>query len=117
MELLLNNFLKGVYMSKNINKILKQAQKLQSQIMQAQNELAQKTFEGTSGGNMVKVTLNGAGDCISVNLNPEIVDPNDVEMLEDLIVAAFKSAKEKLNQESDSKFGSLTSGLNIGGLI
>jgi DNA-binding YbaB/EbfC family protein len=103
-------------MSKNINKILKQAQKLQSQMMQAQEELTKKTFEGTSGGNMVKVTVNGSGDCVAVSLNAEVVDPQDVEMLEDLIVAAFKNAQEKVKEQSNAAFGGLTSGMDLGGI-
>lgn len=103
-------------MSKNINKIFKQAQKLQSQMMQAQEELAKKTFEGTAGGNMVKVVCNGAGDVQSVSLNPEVVDPQDKEMLEDLIVAAFKNAQEKIKEQSNAAFGGLTSGMDLGGL-
>ena len=84
-------------MSKDLSKMLKQAQKLQSQMMAAQDELAKKTFDGTAGGTMVTVTVNGAGDCVSVKLKPEVVDPDDVEMLEDLIVAAFKNAQEKVS--------------------
>lgn len=103
-------------MSKNINKILKQAQKLQSQMMQAQDDLAKKTFEGTAGGNMVKVTLSGGGDCVAVSLNREVVDPDDVEMLEDLIVAAFKNGQEKVKEQSNATFGGLTSGMDLGGM-
>ncbi|HUI91973.1 MAG TPA: YbaB/EbfC family nucleoid-associated protein [Chitinivibrionales bacterium] len=103
-------------MSQNINKILKQAQRLQAQMAQAQDELAKKTFEGTAGGTMVKVTLNGGGDCVSVSLNPEVVDPDDVEMLEDLVVAAFKNAQEKVKAQSEAAFGGLTKGMNLGGL-
>jgi hypothetical protein len=101
-------------MPKNISKMLKQAQKLQSQMMQAQDDLAKKTFEGTAGGNMVKITVNGSGDCIGVALNPEVVDPDDVEMLEDLIVAAFKNAQEKVKEQSNAAFGGLTAGMDLG---
>jgi nucleoid-associated protein EbfC len=103
-------------MSKDINKLLKQAQRLQSQMMQAQDELAKKTFEGTAGGTMVKVTLNGAGDCVAVSLTPEVVDPDDVEMLEDLIVAAFKNAQEKVKEQSNAALGDLTSGMDLGSM-
>jgi nucleoid-associated protein EbfC len=102
--------------SKDINKLLKQAQRLQSQMMQAQDELAKKTFEGTAGGTMVKVTLNGAGDCVAVSLNPEVVDPDDIEMLEDLIVAAFKNAQEKVKEQSNAALGGLTSGMDLGAM-
>ncbi len=103
-------------MSKNINKLIKQAQRLQSQMVQAQNELTKKTFEGTSGGNMVKVTMNGGGDCVGVSINPEVIDPDDVEMLEDLIVAAFKNAQEKVKEQSNAAMGGLTSGMDLGAL-
>jgi nucleoid-associated protein EbfC len=103
-------------MSKDINKLLKQAQRLQSQMMQAQNDLAKKTFEGTAGGTMVKVTLNGAGDCVAVSLTPEVVDPDDVEMLEDLVVAAFKNAQEKVKEQSNAALGGLTSGMDLGSM-
>jgi DNA-binding YbaB/EbfC family protein len=103
-------------MSNNINKLLKQAQCLQSQMMQAQEELTKKTFEGTAGGNMVKVTMNGGGDCTAVSINPEVVDPDDVEMLEDLIMAAFKNAQEKVKEQSNAAMGGLTSGMDLGGL-
>jgi hypothetical protein len=103
-------------MSKNINKILKQAQKLQSRMVAAQEELAKKTFEGTAGGTMVKVTVNGSGDCVGVSLNPEVVDPDDIEMLEDLIVAAFKNAQEKVKDHSNEAFGGLTAGMDLGAM-
>ncbi len=103
-------------MSKNINKLLKQAQRLQSQMVQAQNELTKKTFEGTAGGNMVKVTLNGGGDCTGISINPEVVVPDDVEMLEDLVLAAFKNAQEKVKEQSNAAMGGLTSGMDLGAL-
>jgi hypothetical protein len=104
-------------MSKNINKMMKQAQKMQADLLKAQEEMNKKSVEGTAGGGMVTVTLNGAQELQSVSLNPEIVDPDDVEMLEDLIVAAFQNAQEKIKELSNSTFGSLTSGMNIPGLM
>ena len=103
-------------MAKNMNKMLKQAQKMQAQMMKAQEELNNKEIEGTAGGGMVKVVLNGAQELKSVALDPEVVDPDDVEMLEDLIIAAFQNAQEKVKEMSDSAFGGLTSGMNIPGL-
>ena len=103
-------------MSKQINKIMKQAQRMQSQLMKAQEELSAKEVEGSAGGGMVKVTLNGAQELVSITLNPEVVDPDDVEMLEDMIIAAFKNAQEKVKELSGSAFGGLTQGLNIPGL-
>jgi nucleoid-associated protein EbfC len=103
-------------MSKNLNKILKQAQKMQSQVMKAQEELQKKEVEGSAGGGMVKVKLNGANQLVSIQINPEVVDKDEVEMLEDLIVAAHSNAMDKIKEMSDSTFGPLTGGLNIPGM-
>jgi nucleoid-associated protein EbfC len=103
-------------MSKQLNKILKQAQKMQAQVMKAQEDLQKLEVEGTAGGGMVKVTLNGSNELVSVKLNPEVVDPKDVEMLEDLIVAAHANALEKVKSTSESTLGSITGGMNLPGL-
>jgi len=103
-------------MSKNISKLLKQAQKVQAQMMKAQEDLQKKEVEGSAGGGMVKVVLNGANQLVSIKIDPEVVDPKDVEMLEDLIVAAHSNAMEKIKEMSDSTFGNITNGLNIPGL-
>jgi DNA-binding YbaB/EbfC family protein len=101
---------------KNMNKLLKQAQKMQSQVIKAQEELQRKEYEGTAGGGMVKVVVNGKNELVSVKINPEVVDPNDVEMLEDLIVAAHSKAQEQAKGESESVYGSIQSGLNLPGM-
>jgi len=101
---------------KNMNKLLKQAQKMQSQVMKAQEELQRKEYEGAAGGGMVKVTMNGKNELVSIKINPEVVDPQDVEMLEDLIVAAHQSALEQVRGESNEVFGSLQGGLGLPGL-
>ena len=103
-------------MSKDLNKMLKQAQKMQAQMMKAQDEFKKQEVEGSAGGGMVSLKLNGSNDLVSIKINPEVVDPDDVEMLEDLIVAAFTNAQEKLKTASDSTFGSITGGLNLPGL-
>jgi DNA-binding YbaB/EbfC family protein len=103
-------------MSQNINKIMKQAQKLQAQVMQAQQELQSKEFEGVAGGGMVKAVVNGAQELVSIAINREVVDPDDVEMLEDLIVASVKNAQEKIKAASDATFGNLSGQMNIPGL-
>ncbi len=103
-------------MAKNMNKLLKQAQKMQADMMKAQEDLNKKEIEGTSGGGMVKILINGAQELQSISINPEAVDPDDVEMLEDLIIAAFKNAQEKAKDLSDNALGGITSGLNIPGL-
>lgn len=75
--------------------MMKQAQKLQKQMMEIQEEISKKTVEGSSGGGMVKVTANGHQDILEVKIDPEVVDPEDIELLEDLIVAAITNAREK----------------------
>jgi DNA-binding YbaB/EbfC family protein len=103
-------------MQKNIGKMLKQAQKMQAQMMQAQEDLKSKQVEGSAGGGMVKVTLNGAQEVVGVSINPEVIDPDDAEMLEDLVMAAFKNAQEKVAEMSNQTFGAITGGLNIPGM-
>jgi hypothetical protein len=103
-------------MSKNMGKLLKQAQKMQAQVMKAQEDLQKQEIEGSAGGGMVKVVLNGSNQLVSIKINPEVVDPKEVEMLEDLIVAAHTNAMEKVKEMSESTFGSITGGLNIPGL-
>lgn len=82
----------------NMQKLMKQAQKMQSDMLRVQEELKDKTVEGASGGGMVTVIANGKQDVLSIKINPEVVDPDDVEMLEDLLLAAVKDAI-RLSQE------------------
>ena len=103
-------------MSNQMAKLLKQAQKMQAQMTKAQADLATKTVEGVAGGGMVKVVLNGAGDLQTVSINKDVVDPADVEMLEDLVSAAFRSAQEKVKELSSSTMGDITGGLSIPGM-
>jgi DNA-binding YbaB/EbfC family protein len=99
-----------------MNKLLKQAQKMQAQMMKAQEELVKKEVEGTAGGGMVKVMLSGDGSLQSIKLDKQVVDPNDVEMLEDLILAAFNNAQEKIKELSSSTFGNITGGMKLPGM-
>lgn len=102
----------------NMQKMMKEMQKMQSKMAQLQNELAETPVEGTAGGGVVKVTVNGAHQVLSVDINPEVVDPEDVDMLNDLVAAAVNDAMTKAQQLSDEKMGSLTKGMNIpGGLF
>lgn len=78
----------------NLQKMMKQAQQMQQQMLAAQEELAQKTVEATAGGGKVTVVANGAGDVISIKIAKEVVDPEDVEFLEDLVLTAVKKAIE-----------------------
>src|ERR1700758_3044521 len=100
----------------NLNKLMKQAQKMQEQMAKTQADLEEKTVEVTAGGGKVKVTANGAGDVISIKIDKEIVDPNDVEFLEDVILSGVKNAIEKGKDLAQSEMSKLTGGLGIPGL-
>ncbi len=95
---------------------MKQAQKLQKKMLQAQQDLATKTIEASSGGGMVKVVANGAQKIESIILEKEVVDPEDVEMLQDLVLAAVNDALKKSQDMVSSEMGKLTGGMNIPGL-
>ncbi len=101
---------------KNMNSMMKQAQKLQKKMMKTQAELATKTIEASAGGGMVKVIANGAQKIESIALEKEVVDPEDVEMLQDLILAAVNDALNKSQEMVSAEMGKLTGGLNIPGL-
>jgi DNA-binding YbaB/EbfC family protein len=103
-------------MAQNINKLLKQAQKMQSDMMRAQEAMTKQEFEGSAGGGMVKVVLNGAGEMQRVSINPEVVDPKDVEMLEDMILAAFTNAQEKVKELSNATISNITGGMKLPGM-
>ncbi len=101
---------------KNMNTMMKQAQKLQQKMLKTQQELTTKTVEATAGGGMVKVIANGGQKIESIVLEKEVVDPEDVEMLQDLIMAAVNDALNKSQEMISSEMGKLTGGLNIPGM-
>ena len=101
---------------KNMNSMMKQAQNLQKKMLKTQAELATKTIEASSGGGMVKVIANGAQKIESIMLEKEVVDPEDIEMLQDLILAAVNDALNKSQEMVSAEMGKLTGGLNIPGL-
>ena len=101
---------------RNMNNMMKQAQKLQKKMLQAQQDLATKTVEASSGGGMVKVVANGAQKIESIVLEKEIIDPEDVEMLQDLVLAAVNDALKKSQEMVSAEMGKLTGGMNIPGL-
>lgn len=104
-------------MSGNMKDLLKQAQRMQRDMLKMQEELGTQEFEGSAGGGQVTVKMNGHGDATTISLKKEVVDPNDVEMLEDLILAALRNAKENVNKASENKLGGLTGGMKIPGLF
>ena len=103
-------------MMKNMNSMRKQAQNLQKKMMKTQAELAKKTVEASSGGGMVKVIANGGQKIESIIFEKEIIDPDDIEMLQDLVLAAVNDALNKSQEMVSAEMGKLTGGLNIPGL-
>ncbi|MEA3280568.1 MAG: YbaB/EbfC family nucleoid-associated protein [Thermodesulfobacteriota bacterium] len=101
---------------KGMGNMMKQAQKLQSKMMKLQEELAEKTVEATAGGGMIKVTATGKQQILSIQIEKEVVDPEDVEMLQDLILAAVNDALAKAQEMVSGEMGKLTGGINIPGL-
>jgi len=100
----------------NINKLMKQAQKMQEQMAQTQAELEKKWVEVSAGGGKVKVTANGAGDVIAIKIDKEIVDPNDVEFLEEIVLSAVKQAVEQGKALAQSEMTKITGGFGVPGL-
>ena len=96
--------------------IMRQAQELQAKLAKAQKELADITLEASSGGGAVKVTINGQQQIQSVKISPEAINPDDVEMLEDLVLTAVNEAMAKSQELAAKRLGKLTGGLNIPGL-
>jgi DNA-binding YbaB/EbfC family protein len=100
----------------NLNKLMKQAQKMQEQMAKTQSELAEKTVEVEAAGGKVKVVANGAGEIISIKIDKQIVDPNDVEFLEEAVLSGVKSAIEQGKALAESEMTKITGGLGIPGL-
>ena len=98
---------------KNLGNMLKEAQKLQSRMADIQAKLADIELDGSAGGGMVTVTMNGKGEMRRVKIDPALVDPNEVEILEDLLVAASNDAKAKVEAYVQEEMGKLTGGLNL----
>ena len=102
---------------KNMGNLMKQAQKLQSKMLKMQEELADKTVETAAGGGMVKVVANGRQQILSIEIEKEVVDPEDVEMLQDLVLAAVNDALVKSQEMVSAEMGKLTGGMNIPGMM
>lgn len=102
---------------KGMGNMMKQAQKLQSKMLKMQEELAEKRVEASSGGGMVKAVANGKQQILELTIEREVVDPDDVEMLQDLVLAAVNDALDKAQDMVASEMGKLTGGVNIPGLM
>ena len=100
----------------NMN-MIKQAQKMQQDMLKMQEELEAKEYEASAGGGMVTARVSGKRELVSLTVNPEAVDPDDVEMLQDMVVAAVNEAMRKADAESQQNMAKLTGGLNLGGLF
>ena len=101
---------------KGMGNMMKQAQKLQAKMLKMQEELADKTVEATAGGGMIKIVANGRQQILSIQIEKEVVDPDDVEMLQDLILAAVNDALAKSQEMVSGEMSKLTGGLKIPGM-
>ena len=97
----------------NMQNMIRQAQKMQADMLKAQEELETKSYEAAAGGGVVKAVVSGKKEVTSVTIDPEAVDPDDVEMLQDLIVAAVNEALRKANDDANAQMSKLTGGMNL----
>lgn len=102
---------------KNQMQMMKQAQKMQQEMMKMQEEMETRTYEATAGGGMVKAIVNGQHELQDLVIDPEAVDPEDVEMLQDTVIAAVNEALRKAAEDQAASVSKLTGGLNLGGLF
>ena len=100
----------------NIQQLMQQAQRMQQQMAQKQAELAEKTVTAQSGGGMVTATVNGAHELLELSSDPDVIDPEDKEMLEDMVVAAVNQAMQQAEEMAQQELGKLTGAMNIPGL-
>lgn len=101
----------------NMNKLMKQAQQMQAKMEKMQEEMEGKTVESSAGGGAVKVVVNGKQEVVDLQIDPEAVDPDDVEMLEDLLLAAVNEGMRKVKDMVNDEMGKLTGGMNIPGMF
>ncbi len=97
----------------NIANMMKQAQAMQKKMLEAQEKLAQQEYTGSSGGGVVNVTIDGKGDLLKVKISKELANPDEIEILEDLMVAAFNDAKKKQTEDSEANMSGLMGGMNL----
>ena len=97
--------------------MLKQAQKMQQEMLRMQEEMENKTYSATTGGGVVTASVNGKHEVVSLQIDPEAVDPDDVEMLQDMVIAAVNEAMRAADTDASNNMSRLTGGLNLGGLF
>ena len=97
--------------------MMKQAQKMQQDLLRMQEEMENKTYSAAAGGGMVKAVVNGKHELVDLTINPEAVDPDDVDMLQDMVIAAVNEAMRAADADSANNMSRLTGGLNLGGLF
>ena len=111
-----NNF-RGMPGGMNQAAMMKQAQKMQQELIRMQQEQESKTYTASAGGGMVSATVNGKHELMDMKINPEAVDPDDVEMLQDMVIAAVNEAMRAADADAASNMSRLTGGLNLGGMF
>ena len=104
-------------MSKQLGQLMQQAKKMQERLVKIQEELAEKTVEGQAGGGMVTATVNGAHEVLSVQISPEVIDPQDAEMLGDLVAAAVNGAVSAASDDYTEQMQKVTGGMQLPGLM
>ena len=107
----------GGAMPGNMNNLMKQAQRMQRQMEESQKALEEKEITAAAGGGAVEITMNGKKEVLKVKLSPEVVDPDDIEMLEDFITIAVNDVVKKIAETQETEMGAITGGLNIPGLF
>ena len=111
-----NNF-RGMPGGMNQAAMIKQAQKMQQEMLRMQEEMENKTYTAKAGGGMVSASVNGKHEVVDLQINPEAVDPDDVEMLQDMIIAAVNEAMRTADADAANNMSRLTGGMNLGGLF
>ena len=101
----------------NMQQLMKQAQKMQKQMAEMQEELVNKTLEVSAGGGAIKVTINGEKQLTDLMISPDVVDPDDVEMLQDLVISAVNEAIRQMDESTSSQMSKITGGVNMPGLF
>ncbi|KXA00081.1 MAG: YbaB/EbfC family nucleoid-associated protein [Anaerococcus vaginalis] len=108
---------RGGFPGGNMNNMMKKVQKMQKEMARAQQEIEEKEFSSTAGGGVIEAVVNGKKELVKINIDEDVVDPEDTEMLEDLVVAAVNDALKKADEYTQREMGKLTGNINIPGLM